>query len=53
MRTVANSPAFSAGAAAPRDGIFLPMWAVYPADRPPGPAGRWLIARLRDVGGDA
>jgi DNA-binding transcriptional LysR family regulator len=25
----------------------LPMFAVYRADDPPGPAGRWLIARLR------
>ena len=26
---------------------ILPMFAVYRADDPPGPAGRWLIARLR------
>ena len=26
---------------------LLPMVAAYPADRPPGPAGRWLIERVR------
>ena len=26
---------------------ILPMFAVYRADDSPGPAGRWLIARLR------
>jgi DNA-binding transcriptional LysR family regulator len=28
-------------------GNMLPMFAIYRADDPPGPAGRWLIARLR------
>jgi hypothetical protein len=36
-------------AALPKGGLFLPMWAVYPMERPPGPAGRWLIGQLRDV----
>lgn len=36
-------------AAGPRGGFCLPMWAVYPAERPPGPAGRWLITQLRDA----
>lgn len=36
-------------AAAPRSGLRLPMSAVYRSDTPPGPAGRWLIARLRDA----
>ncbi|GBQ71029.1 LysR family transcriptional regulator [Ameyamaea chiangmaiensis NBRC 103196] len=31
----------------PADGLLLPMSAVYPVSRPPGPAGRWLIERLR------
>jgi DNA-binding transcriptional LysR family regulator len=34
-------------AALPKGGLFLTMWAVYPIERPPGPAGRWLIAQLR------
>ncbi len=29
------------------EGMALPMSAVYPADSPPGPAGRWLIERLK------
>jgi hypothetical protein len=33
-------------AAVPKGGLFLPMWAVYPIERPPGPAGRWLITQL-------
>lgn len=33
-------------AALPKGGLFLPMWAVYPIERLPGPAGRWLIAQL-------
>lgn len=36
-------------AALPKGGLFLPMWAVYPIERLPGPAGRWLIERLRDT----
>lgn len=29
------------------EGMALPMSAVYPAASPPGPAGRWLIERLK------
>lgn len=32
----------------PPGGLVLPMQAVYPSASPPGPAGRWLIERLRD-----
>jgi DNA-binding transcriptional LysR family regulator len=28
-------------------GLALPMFAVYPSAQPPGPAGRWLIERLK------
>jgi DNA-binding transcriptional LysR family regulator len=31
----------------PRDGAMLPMSAMYLASDPPGPAGRWLIDRLK------
>jgi DNA-binding transcriptional LysR family regulator len=31
----------------PEQGLALPMFAVYFSARPPGPAGRWLIERLR------
>ena len=31
----------------PERGLALPMFAVYMSARPPGPAGRWLIERLR------
>jgi DNA-binding transcriptional LysR family regulator len=31
----------------PGEGLVLPMSAVYPASAPPGPAGRWLIERLK------
>jgi DNA-binding transcriptional LysR family regulator len=31
----------------PADDFMMPMSAVYPAGAPPGPAGRWLIERLR------
>jgi DNA-binding transcriptional LysR family regulator len=31
----------------PEDGLLMPMSAVYPAATPPGPAGRWLIERLK------
>jgi DNA-binding transcriptional LysR family regulator len=31
----------------PAEGLILPMSAVYLAATPPGPAGRWLIERLR------
>jgi DNA-binding transcriptional LysR family regulator len=36
-------------AASPRGGLMLPMAAVYRTEAPPGPAGRWLIERLRDA----
>jgi DNA-binding transcriptional LysR family regulator len=31
----------------PEEGLILPMSAVYQTAKPPGPAGRWLIDRLR------
>jgi DNA-binding transcriptional LysR family regulator len=31
----------------PPDGTILPIFAVYRADAPPGPAGRWLVEQLR------
>jgi DNA-binding transcriptional LysR family regulator len=31
----------------PPGGFNLPMFAVYPTSAPPGPAGRWLIERLK------
>jgi DNA-binding transcriptional LysR family regulator len=31
----------------PEQGLVLPMFAVYPSAQPPGPAGRWLIERLK------
>ncbi len=31
----------------PEGGLILPMSAVYPTAAPPGPAGRWLIERLK------
>jgi DNA-binding transcriptional LysR family regulator len=31
----------------PRGGRLIEMWAVYRADSPPGPAGRWFIDRLK------
>jgi DNA-binding transcriptional LysR family regulator len=31
----------------PEEGLVLPMSAVYLTAKPPGPAGRWLIERLR------
>ena len=31
----------------PEDALILPMSAVYLTAQPPGPAGRWLIERLR------
>jgi DNA-binding transcriptional LysR family regulator len=31
----------------PESGLALPMFAVYPSSQPPGPAGRWLIERLK------
>jgi DNA-binding transcriptional LysR family regulator len=35
----------------PPGGMLLPMSAVYRADNPPGPAGRWLIERLKTCPG--
>jgi DNA-binding transcriptional LysR family regulator len=31
----------------PEQGLSLPMFAVYLSEQPPGPAGRWLIERLK------
>jgi DNA-binding transcriptional LysR family regulator len=31
----------------PAEGLLIPMFAVYPTATPPGPAGRWLIERLK------
>ena len=31
----------------PAGGMILPMSAVYPTSTPPGPAGRWLIERMK------
>jgi DNA-binding transcriptional LysR family regulator len=31
----------------PEEGLILPMSAVYLTAQPPGPAGRWLIERLK------
>lgn len=31
----------------PEGGLILPMAAIYPTASPPGPAGRWLIDRLK------
>jgi DNA-binding transcriptional LysR family regulator len=36
----------------PPDGFVMPMWAIYRADTPPGPAGRWLVDRLKQMTGD-
>src|SRR5580693_339902 len=35
----------------PKEGLILPMSAVYVTANPPGPAGRWLIERLRRCSG--
>jgi DNA-binding transcriptional LysR family regulator len=32
---------------APAPRFFMPMLATYPAAKPPGPAGRWMIERLK------
>ncbi len=34
---------------APAGGFMMPMYAAHRADTPPGPAGRWLIERLKDT----
>jgi len=31
----------------PQGSLNLPMSAVYPTSAPPGPAGRWLVERLK------
>jgi DNA-binding transcriptional LysR family regulator len=36
----------------PPEGEMMAMSAVYPADTPPGPAGRWFIEQLRHFGAD-
>jgi len=33
----------------PREGLVMPMSAIWRSDSPPGPAGRWLIARLKET----
>jgi DNA-binding transcriptional LysR family regulator len=35
----------------PEEGLILPMSAVYLTAKPPGPAGRWLIERLKQCSG--
>jgi DNA-binding transcriptional LysR family regulator len=35
----------------PEEGLILPMSAAYLTAKPPGPAGRWLIERLRQCSG--
>ena len=35
----------------PEQGLALPMFAVYLSAQPPGPAGRWLIERLKQCPG--
>jgi hypothetical protein len=35
----------------PEDGLILSMIAVYLSAKPPGPAGRWLIERLKQCSG--
>jgi DNA-binding transcriptional LysR family regulator len=37
----------------PTGGLSLPMSAVYRASSPPGPAGRWMIERLKNGSGSA
>jgi DNA-binding transcriptional LysR family regulator len=37
----------------PEDAMILPMSAVYLTAKPPGPAGRWLIERLKQCSGQA
>ena len=36
----------------PAEGEIMAMSAVYPADTPPGPAGRWFIEQMRHFGTD-
>jgi len=35
----------------PPTGLQMPMFAIYRADSPPGPAGRWVIDRLKQCDG--
>jgi DNA-binding transcriptional LysR family regulator len=35
----------------PNANLVMPMFAVFRTDRPPGPAGRWLIEYLKSSGG--
>jgi len=37
----------------PPGGMILPMSAIYPTSAPPGPAGRWLIERMKLCPGTA
>jgi DNA-binding transcriptional LysR family regulator len=37
----------------PEESLILPMSAAYLTAKPPGPAGRWLIERLRQCSGSA
>jgi DNA-binding transcriptional LysR family regulator len=34
---------------APKEGYLMPMLAIRRPDAPPGPAGRWLVERLKDT----
>jgi DNA-binding transcriptional LysR family regulator len=34
----------------PAEGLFLTMFAAWRADAPPGPAGRWFIERMKELG---
>jgi len=36
----------------PAGGLALPMFAIYPDAEPPGPAGRWMITRLKELPGN-
>ena len=36
---------------APPGGQLMPMSAIYRTDAPPGPAGRWLLERLKEIPG--
>jgi hypothetical protein len=35
----------------PEESLILPMSAAYLTAKPPGPAGRWLIERLKQCSG--
>ena len=36
----------------PAGGLALPMFAIYTDAEPPGPAGRWMINRLKELPGN-